>query len=459
MSITNVYYQPKIWSPAYNPIVWSFLSNQNTQTDFNYVVDLYINGATGATYRIKQRPNQVGVGMIDVSTALQGYVELTDWSAEEGWSLAYRNSDEILANVYIKVGEEYNVNGTQTIFNGSGVTGAPAYTIYAQGYSKPVRVLPAALPYNEAMENMSATGNFGYFLDYIMDGDGKFLKRAGNNISVLTSNRYTLSFLNWNDTAPSYAAGVQLAQITEYSATGANLGSFVIQNTTTNGGGPQTVDTYTSLTESRATDMLTFRCGPKDLENALGGTTAYYTVQLFKKASATSSTTPGVAASEIVTFTFNTQCQNLYPDVQLSWLNDLGGRDYYNFTKFYEKVTNSPDTPYFQTPLNWNSTIPISLNGSADTTQNWQRGGNKSFNKVVNTTFNVQTDWVLQEDMDLLGGIPESPSVWCYIGDDATPYTVEVRSIDYVYRNIEQVKLAQATLELAYTKVQPKQNM
>jgi hypothetical protein len=459
MSITNVYYRPKIWSSAYNPIVWSFESDQKNQTDFSYVIDLYVNGATGYAHRLKQRPNPAGVGMVDVSTIMQNYIELTNWSAQEGWSLAFRNSDEILANVYLKVGEEYLVGGVLTTFNGSGATGDPAYAIYAQGYSLPVRCLPAALPYNESMEQMAGTGDFAYWEPYLMKNAGKFLKRAGNTINVLPSNRYTLSWLNWVDIYPTWARGVQLVQITEYSATGANLGSFNIQNVTGSGGGPQTSGTYTTLTESRATDMLTYRCGPKDLEQALDGNTASYTVQLYRKEASSSSTDPGVVCSELVTFVIGEDCQDLYPNVQISWLNDLGAYEFFNFSKFYQKSTNSPSTPYYQTPLNWSSTLPVVPEGSANTTPNWQRGGNKQFNKVVNTVFQAETDFLLQEDIDFLGGIYESPSVWIYIGTDPTPYTVDVLSIDYSYRTVKQEKLVQAVVELAYTKVQPKQNM
>jgi hypothetical protein len=305
---------------------------------------------------------------------------------------------------------------------------------------------------------MAATGANGLFAPYIMDGDGLFLKRAGNDITVWYENRYTLTFLNWNDNPPGYAAGVQLAQITEYSATGP-LGSFTIQNTTGNGGGPQTTAAYTSLTETRQSDMLTFRCGPKDLENVLAGNTAYYTVQLFKKASATSSTLPGDPASEIVTFTLNTDCNNLYPDVQLSWLNDLGGRDYYNFTKYYEKTSNSPGDVYNQTPYQWNGTTPVTVDGTGSNYQNWQRGGNKSFNKVVTNNFAIQTDYLLQDEVDYLGAISESPSVWAYIGDDPTPYTVTVNTISYNYKLVKQVKLVQAIYDLTYTKTQQKQNL
>ena len=459
MAITTVYYRPHIWSPAYNPIVWSFTSNNITETDFSFVIDLYINGATTYSYRLKQRPNPSGACMIDVSSILQTYIDLSNYSAEEGWDLSYRNADEILARVSLRVGEEFLIGGVLVITDGYGVVGEPAYPLYAQEENLPVRVIPAALTYRDGVEHMAATGANGLFAPYIMDGDGLFLKRAGNDITVWYENRYTLAFLNWDDNAPAYAAGVQLAEITEYSATGANLGSFTIQNTTGNGGGPQTTAAYTTLTETRESDMLTFRCGPKDLENVLAGNTASYTVQLYKKASATSSTAPGNVASEIVTFTLNTECNNLYPDVQLSWLNDLGGRDYYNFTKFFEKSSNSPGDVYNQTPYQWNGTTPVTVDGVGSNYQNWQRGGNKSFNKVVTNNFAIQTDYLLQDEVDYLGAISESPSVWAYIGDDPTPYTVTVNTISYNYKLVKQVKLVQAIYDLTYTKTQQKQNL
>jgi hypothetical protein len=147
----------------------------------------------------------------------------------------------------------------------------------------------------------------------------------------------------------------------------------------------------------------------------------------------------------------------MYPRIRVSWLNSLGGRDYWNFTKFYEKTTDSPDSKYFQTPLNWSAALPVSTTGNK--TQNWIRGGNKSYNKMVTQTYSIQSDWLLQDDVDLLAGIAESPQVWIYIGDTTTPYTVNVSNATYTYKNVEQTKMVQASYDLTYTKVQQKQNM
>ena len=474
--ITAINFRPHVYSAGYNPIVWSFTSNQNTQVDFSYVVDIYINSATGSTtptYRLKQRPNQAGAGMIDVSSIVQPYIELTNYSVEQGWNNYYRNSSEITPSVFIKVGEEYTgpSGGAATIFNGFGTTGAPAYYIGSLEQSAyPVSVLPAALPWEDAVESMAddnSTNSYGYFGPYMMGGTGAsgaagtglFLKRDSNSITVKSDDHHTLSFINWNYkyTPGTYGRPVQGIAYKAYGATGGLIASSFYQNTVTNGGGPQTNGNYTSATWSRETAMVTFRCGPKDLAitNPL---ITYYTIQAYYKSYSTSATTANTVASELVTFTLDTDCQTLYPVVRLSWLNDLGGRDYYNFNMFYELTSSSTEDTYSQNPLNWNSTVPVVTDKNSNTSLNWMRGGSKSFNKVVNRTFTIQSDWLTQEYVDFLGQVPESPSVWAYIGDAVNPYTVTIDKADYTYKNVKQTKLVQATFVCKMTKTQPKQN-
>ena len=472
--ITNVYYKPHVYTGAYNPIVWSFKSDQSTQLDFSYVVDIFINGASGAVYRLKQRPNPLGVGMVDVSSIVQPFIDYSDFTAEQGWSANFRNSEDILADVYIKVGEEFSTGITSGVdlrysplvmYNGEGALGPPAYAIYAQeGTTNAVNALPMALPYEESMDHMANTDPYGDLAGYVMAAgeDKAFLSRwpglNGNNPVVVRPNdRHTLAFLNWNYyAAGSYASPVQAIVVDQYGATGF-IERLVLQNTISAGGGPQVNSNYTSATNARQTRMLTVSCGPEDL--SLNPNTTYYYVSAWYKDSATTSTTPQATTSEYFRFNIETPCQNLYPNVRLSWLNDLGGRDYYNFDMFFEQTNNSKGESYNQTPLNWSGFTPVSTDQDTNTYQNWLRGGAKSFNKVVSRKFKIESNWITQDILDYLGAIPESPSVWAYIGDEATPYTITVDNVNYTYKNIKQVKLAQATFECTITKTQQKQNI
>lgn len=463
MAITNVYFQPKIWSSGYNPIVWSVGSDKATQTDMKFVFDVFVNAATGATvstYRIKQRPNPAGAGMIDVSTLVQPYLQLTNYNPELV-ATQYSQSPISFASMHVKVGEEYLSNGAQTIFNGYGATGAPGYFLSPYGATGSfVRTIPSALTFNEQMGIMNATTTYNPFWStYIMDGNGKYLSLEPGNRSVRLTDRHTLSFLNRWDALPTYgsfASSILGIRVTTYTSTGAVLGSNNYDNTTTNGGGPQTNSIYTSTTESRQTDLLSFRCGPIDL-NLTSSSMAYYTVTAFMKLAATSDPTYTYVASEVVRFDIDRECEDLYKNVRLSWLNSLGGRDYYNFKMFYEKTTTSTQEVYNQFPLNWSASSPVV---ASTTENNYNRGGDKIFSKSVNTNFQIQSDWLTQDYVDYLAGIPESSSVWAYIGDDSSiPYTVVIENVDYTYKNVMQTKLVQATFTCRYTKNQVKQNL
>lgn len=473
MSISAVNFAPHIWNQSYNPIMWSISSNQVNQPDFKYVFDLYINGDTNYTYRLKQNPNPGGYGMIDISSYLQPFTDVDLYAPETVlYSNWYANSANIAANVIVKAGEEYSVNGALTLFNGSGATGAPAYDLptveTGANSTNLVRVLPAALPYQEAVYIMSANlTNYEFWDDYIMSGEGKFLKRQTGDIYVYDYDCHALAFLNWWDEGNSFQKAVQLMQIKQYDATNTLIRTDNIQNTTGNGGGPNTTDAYTSQTLSRDFYMLYFQCGPKTLKDSwsiLQPTTSYYTVQAFSKTSATSSNTPGTAVSELVTFRLTDTCTDLYPRVRVSWLNDLGGRDYWNFTMLYQKSTNSQGETYQQANYDYSGQYPVPVSSDfSNSTINdlWLRGGNKSFNKVVQETFTIQTDFLLQEEVDFLGAIPESPQVWIYVGQEGfdIPKLVTVTNVSYTYQTVKQTKLVQATLELSYSKVTKKQNV
>jgi hypothetical protein len=459
MSITTVNFQPKVWSSGYNPIMWSVTSNQNTQVDMKYVFDIFMNSAPTYTYRIKQRPNPAGAGMIDVSTLTQAYLDMGLYNPELA-TTPYISYTEFPAFVSVRVGEEYLINGSLNIFNGSGATGSPAYQLLPYGVTGSiVRVLPSALDFNQQMGIMTATATTYPFWDtYFMDGNGKFLSLEPGERSVRLTDRHTLAFLNRWDTAPgSYAASVQAIRVIRYNAAGSTIGTDDFYNNTGQGGGPQTNNTYLSTTETRSTDILHFRCGPWDLGPISFANTAYYTVTAYYKASATSDPTLTTVASETIRFNIDRECEDLYQNVRISWLNSLGGRDYYNFKMFYEKTTNSKQETYNQNELNYSALSPVTVAAGSSV---YNRGGDKVFNKVVETTFEIQTDYLPQSYVDYLAGIPESPSTWAYIGDaNNTPYTIVIENVEYTYKNVKQTKLVQATFTCKYTKTQIKQNM
>ena len=114
---------------------------------------------------------------------------------------------------------------------------------------------------------------------------------------------------------------------------------------------------------------------------------------------------------------------------------------------------------YNQTQMNWDGSLPVVIDPLLDTSDNWRRGGNKSFNKVVKRRFTIMSDYLDQEKIDFLSYIPESSSVWAYIGDDPIPVTIKVSNPDYTKSFVKQKKLVQVTFNCDVTKYQNKQSI
>ena len=137
--ITTVAYKPTVFSPAYNPIIWSVLSDKTQSTDFKYVFDIYVDDVKINT--IKQRANPSGYGMIDVSSLVQAYLDssnpaaqLTQGETSIDWTTGqlFANNNLMRSKLYLKVGEVYTLNGITSIYNGvTNQVGTPAYVVYS----------------------------------------------------------------------------------------------------------------------------------------------------------------------------------------------------------------------------------------------------------------------------------------------------------------------------------------
>jgi hypothetical protein len=171
----------------------------------------------------------------------------------------------------------------------------------------------------------------------------------------------------------------------------------------------------------------------------------------------------GDAITELVTINLLEECEPaLYPRVRLSWLNALGGRDYLNFTMFTEKVIETTQSTYAQEQMQWSSLKPIETGVTNPINNLGIDGGTKTYNKQAKTSYKIMSDWLDQEQTNLLESLIKSPQVIAYIndGNDSpfTPgfgkyfaYTVTVKENSYATKNVRQNKLVQGafTIEVA----------
>ena len=71
-----------------------------------------------------------------------------------------------------------------------------------------------------------------------------------------------------------------------------------------------------------------------------------------------------------------------------------------------------------------------------------------SFNKVVENKWTITTNWLTQDEVNLLKEAVQSPQTWAYIGQEDFPYTCKIAESTYTVKTIKQVKLFTATFNI-----------
>lgn len=500
--ITNTFYRPSYLQGAYNPIIWSVLSDATTNTDFKYVFDVYKDGVF--IIRLKQRPNPQAVGMTDVSAIAQGYLQVNqpqapvlqgettiDWPNYE----VYSTNGSLSAHFTVRVGEEFTFNGVTQIYNGvTNVPGQPAFTLYsanAQTATVPIHVWPSSVDFRRqqfAMSNdTTLAGAYGedpvtgrvydHGLATQQLGDLAYpLSCAPLSQSVYAFDKGVLSYINWSanvadaNNRPIY--GFKFAVIN--GTTSVTELTFDIPMTTVYGYAQRSsCEEQLAAQLAPEFDIVHVLMSPDDIVYVLNDLLSEaYVLQPGDRIEIQGynlgNESPcgfGDPVTELSVFTILEYCEpQLYPRVRLSWLNTLGGRDYLNFTALTEKVIDVTQESYYQSEMNWASLTPVQTNVTYPTNNLGVQGGEKIYNKSLKTAYKVQTDWLTQDYVNLVEGLVASPQVIAYIkeGEDAfadyMPYAVKVKQTNYVTKSVRQGKIVQVSFDIELTHVQKIQN-
>lgn len=488
--ITNVAYKPTVRTPGYNPIIWSCQSTKVNEPNFKFVFDIYIDGVK--VNRIKQRANPAGYGMIDVSTMVQGYLDptnpntpLTQGETEINWNggKLYRDNENLSRHVFLKVGEEYTYNNQLQMFQGTiDAPGNPNYNLYSGNTditTLAVRTWAASITDHEQQWNMQKTTDVGIFGGNPFDNNKNYdhgyglanpLKFGSNTQDLYVFDKMVVSFLNWSPNVtnpqnrPIYAFRFVIT-----SPTG-TVYTYDRPLITQYGYNQRTAcDDLVTATLLPKYDIVHVLASPKDLAYALNpGLNIGPGWKIEFAGGIKDGTTCNIIDQLTVKQTINIieYCPPLYERVRLSWFNTLGGRDYMNFTMFNEKSINSKQEVYTQEQMNWSSSTPVPLNNNSYIIGNLGiKGGDKPYNKQIETSYKIQTDWLTQEEVDVLEGLQKSPQVLAYIHDpnnsisDYYAYTAMVTNSSYTVKNIRQTKLYQGSFDLKLVMGQKIQNM
>ena len=476
--ITSVTYKPSRICGAYNPIIWTVASDKVTQIDFQYVIDVYING----TYvtRITQRPNPDGYGMWDVSAIVQAYTKVSSFTQGEletpntQW---FHDNNEASCHVYCKVGERYG--SYNILYNGvTDTPGPPAYAVYSAYPSTNLEVVVLAASLNDhenlwTMQQPSTNGvwkNDPFLNGLAREWSGGLAYPLSNDYS-LTRNVYSFDkgTLSWINYSPGSGNGLIYGfRYRVYNASGTLVQTTDVPLTTGNGMGPKTLcSTVYNIQPAAQYDLVHVNYSPSILAARTGQaiTDGWSVIIQGHTYDNYGACTFGAAITQPITINVQEYCQQLYPRVRVSWLNEWGGRDYYNFTMYAVKTLNTKSEQYTQNQMNWSGNVPVPQLSSSYPPFGTlpTKGGDKIFNKTATNTWRVQTDWLTQDEVELLEGLQKSPMVIAYIYDGSTiansfPYSCKVKGENYEVKLVKQNKLTQATFDLDLNITQSLQN-
>ena len=451
MAITNTLQSPPLWSAAYNPIVWMVESDQTTQYKFRYVFDVYIDN--NPKVRFKVPPNPEGKGLIDVAALVAAEIDITTNLPFLSATKFYMG-DALAAKVYILAGEEYATTptGATVIYNGLGAVGEPAYPLYANGdfrpapdYTTPVAAWASAQSPEKYFTYLASGGEdilqYEMAIGQIFDVGGKFLTTCPDSPQTIRSDEdFTLTWLNRNFEAATNPQTFPYAMKMTTFINGATVGATGFINTVANGG----IWPTCSVAPSAATGasgpenyLESFKMNMADVQTFVPGAFDQVDFQLFSYSTYGVCSLGATGISETISLEINdANCWGFQP-IRFTWLNTLGGRDWFTFMKRNTFVQNASRTTLYKLPGYWSAaTYSVFDNQPA-------RYGTTVFRNDLTNTWTASTDWLTEEQSAWLREMFASPSVFAYLPDRTQPVGIIIQDAEYAVQTIRRENLFQ----------------
>ena len=143
------------------------------------------------------------------------------------------------------------------------------------------------------------------------------------------------------------------------------------------------------------------------------------------------------ASSEVVCLQIDDDnCWGFDP-IRFTWLNNLGGRDWYTFIKRNTFTQNATRDTFYQLPGYWSS-AQYSVQDI-----NPSRYGTTVFKVRLDNTWTASTDWITEEQSEWLRSMFASPSVHAYLPGRSTPTLITITDANYSVQTFARQKLFQ----------------
>jgi hypothetical protein len=345
--------EPQLFTPVNNDVIFVCTST-NTEPNFNYVFDLYVEDVFISRHFVPPHPVS-GHGIFNAKKVLQSYLTYDITEDVTAIMSALENS---MANYQVKVGERYDVAGVPTIVADDELS---TELVVFNGVFKPYDFID--YDYQDWILKPTPVNGF-------LTNDPSITVRSGDRL-------YVNMYANTSD-------DLEYIQLKRYTSSGSLIGTTLI--------GIIMVG-----------DFAKAGIGHKNITEVYGSTfldtTSYYTVQAIGD---------GVATSKLLRIDIDTTCSK-HEIIRLQFLNTLGGFDAFNFTKVSKNTIDVQRTGYKK---NVGSVV------SDVWTVSKMENPDQVLSSRVNERLIINSDWISEEEAIWLKELISSPVVFQEVGGE-----------------------------------------
>lgn len=406
--------QEPTWASAYklvsgyNEQNYVVSSTQNTQPNYQYCMDVYVNGTK--IKRLKKAPHPTyGVGVFDIKGIVEPYL---NYDINLSGTSGFTKNPESYATVYVIAGEEYGLSSTGATYY-AGATGTTYYAI------------------NSSIEQLDFINSLVWNAQEYQMGTSasKFLTNMPRTSTIYDNQHLWLYFTHFQDY-------VYYCRVKTYDIDDNVIGTYIFQNSFNT---PSSDVTHRFLRIAAGWNLndVTLSSGSQPV---LTDSVYYYIVTLVDNAYN--------PRSEGMTFYLDEDC-TIYDIYELHFQNALGGFDSFQFRRQNTTTSNITRKEYKK---NTGLTASSSYSVTAD-----QRGY-LSYYTASDDVITLRSGWLKEEQFEWLKELVESPQVFWFkdwtttvaVNVTNTSYTVQ-RDTDLQLYNLEvQIKLSVSNYRQRY---------
>jgi hypothetical protein len=452
--------------PVGQDIIFSISNASVFQIPFvnvKFIADVYISdeaivisSGIGFVGSFKTTPNAVGVGMFDLSSIVESFVNPDNLA---GIGSGYKSETASIERpIPLHLINEYSTNNNTLKYlsirfkvEGALLLDEPAQVLTGQGVSTTEYTFFNGYLKHTDKLSINTIGNFGYStnlfqLNTVNPSIRKYLSNAPTTQYANATDYGTISYLTTPVAGFEAETTLKTIRMQFYDIADSLLTTVSASNNLTQGG-------FFPYTTSTKNQLLHFGCFPGNLQNystnvqtiIANNSLSYYKITPLNKASD--------QIGEVITIKLN--CPNLkgYEPIRLTWLNQWGVWDYYTFTQLSSKSISTKGSTYQQLEGTWNKKI-YQVNGF--------KGGKKSFRVNATEKIKMNTDFVSETESEWFEELINSPEVYILEGYEdivenrlaLNQYVTPVRltTSNYVRKTVANDKLIQYTFEVEKSK-------